>query len=325
MATRRSRAAEFQTPSGADDFGNAIKGIGPGIAQRLYGAGILTFAQLAALSPDEIIARIGNQAGLSTGRIGEEKWIAQAGALAAKKSTTQELKTLEPPPEEQAVENLSAPESPPEDLASRQRYATFTVQLLLGADNSVRRTRVTYVRTESSSEEQESWSGWDTERLLRVIKQQGNLNLPTKQEAATPAPSKAPAPIPPQEPEAAAVLCELALTLSPESEPQRVVPHGQPCRVRLDLDLAGLPSSAARPDAYVVTVRAKRLGSGTRYVLGTAKGAVPAEDRLVVTTHTQVPAAGLYRLEADVDLGSTATAPSQRMQAHLVGGLVYIW
>jgi hypothetical protein len=94
--------------------------------------------------------------------------------------------------------------------------------------------------------------------------------------------------------------------------------------VRLSLDLAGLPSSPNRPEAYAVTIRAKQLGSGARYVLGTAKGAVPAKDRLIVTTYTQVPTTGLYRLEADVDLGSTATAPSQYTQTHLEGGLVYV-
>jgi hypothetical protein len=53
MATKRSRDP---LPRAAEGDFRLINGIGPAIAQRLYEASILTFAQLASLTPDQIAA-----------------------------------------------------------------------------------------------------------------------------------------------------------------------------------------------------------------------------------------------------------------------------
>jgi predicted flap endonuclease-1-like 5' DNA nuclease len=58
-----------------------IKGIGPEIKTRLHNAGILTFAQLSASSPEKIAAVV---AGLSAKRIAKENWIGQARKLASR-------------------------------------------------------------------------------------------------------------------------------------------------------------------------------------------------------------------------------------------------
>ncbi len=60
-----------------DDF-IAISGIGPKIQTLLNQAGVLTYAQLAQLTPEEI-AEITKR---SAARISQEGWIAQARALA---------------------------------------------------------------------------------------------------------------------------------------------------------------------------------------------------------------------------------------------------
>jgi predicted flap endonuclease-1-like 5' DNA nuclease len=61
----------------ADDL-TVIRGIGPGMAQRLHQAGIYTFAQLAAITPDELRRALGN-----VGRLAKvETWITQARDLA---------------------------------------------------------------------------------------------------------------------------------------------------------------------------------------------------------------------------------------------------
>ena len=64
-----------------DDF-KLINGIGPAIERRLNEAGVTTFAQLAALSPDGL-ATIVEGAGVSSERIVRQDWIGRAGELAS--------------------------------------------------------------------------------------------------------------------------------------------------------------------------------------------------------------------------------------------------
>lgn len=79
-----SRAVEpargIATP--ADDDLKRIRGIGPKLEKRLHEAGIVRFAQLAALRPDEIAALEARLA--FPGRIARDRWIEQAAALSAK-------------------------------------------------------------------------------------------------------------------------------------------------------------------------------------------------------------------------------------------------
>src|SRR5262245_66533779 len=70
------------TPPGADDL-TRIRGISSKTANRLYEAGILTFAKLANMSPDEIVARIGALSGVSVESVTKRNWIGQAGEMAA--------------------------------------------------------------------------------------------------------------------------------------------------------------------------------------------------------------------------------------------------
>jgi nucleotidyltransferase/DNA polymerase involved in DNA repair len=65
------------TPSWGDDL-TIIKGIGPTYARRLEAAGIHTFAQLAALTPEQIREK----AGLSEWQGDPQEWLLQARALA---------------------------------------------------------------------------------------------------------------------------------------------------------------------------------------------------------------------------------------------------
>src|SRR5437867_5513742 len=81
MASKRSRSSAAAVPPGADDF-KLINSINSSVENRLYKAGILTFAQLAALSPGEIVAQVAGLA--SAERIIKQDWIGQARALAAR-------------------------------------------------------------------------------------------------------------------------------------------------------------------------------------------------------------------------------------------------
>jgi large subunit ribosomal protein L21 len=78
----KKAAPLFKAPRGKGDDLTVIKGIGPVAAKDLNEQGITTFAQIAALS-DEEIARIDAAMPFSTAQI--EDWREQAKALAAEK------------------------------------------------------------------------------------------------------------------------------------------------------------------------------------------------------------------------------------------------
>lgn len=65
-----------------DDF-KLIPGIGPAIERRLHHAGVTTYAQLAALSPEDVVSLTDNVGGLSAQRIIKQDWIGRANELAS--------------------------------------------------------------------------------------------------------------------------------------------------------------------------------------------------------------------------------------------------
>lgn len=67
-------------PAGADDF-TRMKGVGPKLADRLNALGVTTFAQIAALTPEQAAA-LDAELGTFQGRIHRDRWIEQAGFLA---------------------------------------------------------------------------------------------------------------------------------------------------------------------------------------------------------------------------------------------------
>ena len=81
-AAPAAAAPLFKAPKGEPDDLTVIKGIGPVAAKDLNGEGITTFAQIAALS-DEDVARIDAAMPFSAAQI--EDWREQAKALAAEK------------------------------------------------------------------------------------------------------------------------------------------------------------------------------------------------------------------------------------------------
>ncbi len=79
---RRERAAEQAEASGSDEISpddlTAIGGIGIATQNRLYRAGIKSYAQLARATPEDVRSILGTFAGGAS----VEKWIAQAKELA---------------------------------------------------------------------------------------------------------------------------------------------------------------------------------------------------------------------------------------------------
>lgn len=115
MASKHSPTNRDAEPPRIDDL-KLINGIGPAVEKRLIGFGILTFAQLTALSPADIAAAVVDLAGLSAERIIKQDWIGQARKLAEESSTTEVQKAIE------------APMEPPAPLEERIPAATHPVE-----------------------------------------------------------------------------------------------------------------------------------------------------------------------------------------------------
>jgi len=145
------RSAATPAPKGTPDDFKLIKGIGPAIEDRLHSAGIFTFAQLADRSPAEIAELIPS---LSAKRVARQGLIRQAHKLALKGTRVRADK--------------KATASP-----GRQRYATFTVELLLDEGNLVRRTRVVHVQDGDEA----VWAGWKDPQLLSFFIEHAELRL----------------------------------------------------------------------------------------------------------------------------------------------------
>ena len=83
---KREGAAEKAEPSGADEIPlddlSVIRGIGIAIQNRLYAAGIKSYAQLAQASPERVRRILGK---LASGAAIED-WIAQAAELSKRQT-----------------------------------------------------------------------------------------------------------------------------------------------------------------------------------------------------------------------------------------------
>jgi hypothetical protein len=175
-----------------DDF-QKIDGISRGFEHRLRHAQIFTYDDLARRTPEEIAAVLAPMAGISAERIA---------------SQARELAGLQP--------QASSP---------RQHYAAFHVEFLLESDNSVRRTKVQQHQTDA----QETWPGWDEERLLSFLRDRIPLSA-AAESADAPGPELADPKTPDQEPISAAAESadapglELADPKTPDQEPTSAVP-----------------------------------------------------------------------------------------------------
>lgn len=67
--------AAAEAPAGADDL-KQLSGVGPALEKKLHAAGVTTFAQIAAWTPEDVAAM--DEKLSFKGRIEREGWIAQA-------------------------------------------------------------------------------------------------------------------------------------------------------------------------------------------------------------------------------------------------------
>jgi hypothetical protein len=280
---RKSTSAD-QT---GDDF-QKIAGIGQAIERRLHDAGILTYQDLAARSPEQIAASLADVAGLSSARVASQDWAGQAGRLAG-------------------------PAAPPLPSEPDQHYASFHIELLLDVDGSVRRTKVHH----HQSDKDEAWPGWDEGRLIALLR--GHIPiLAPRQPAGAPGPQSSATPSMDQQDAAAPPRSEMEAVKLPVSLPSSFVrienlgltrdgqrshryAPGEPTAIGFTLHVTRASTLQAAAFDFTADVTASsELGDSQRQLLGTVQGAVRAGEPLPVELAGQPLPRGLYRLEAAV-------------------------
>lgn len=323
MAHKRSQTAQNATSSIADDL-TVIKGIGSIIVSRLRNRGIFTYAQLAELTADTISAMA---IGVPAKRIAKENWIKQAQKLASRTETVAPVKSS------------AARES-------HQHYAMFMIELLIGADNRVRRTRITNIQTKLKA----SWAGWADRQLLSFITKCADLSAPIPESGIDPSflsdnesnllpetftppvqtsrviPSKQPVISKPKSVISGALQVSELVTTPLDSITHRHVVHaGEMFNVRILLDLTNLDIST--PLECIVTIWAKQLGTGVRQIVGEQQTTFMPAEKIPCIIESKIPSQGTYRLEAMAALTPVSTFLSTRstLRAWREGGILQVY
>ena len=131
----------------------AVRGIGPKVEASLKRAGIRNLEQLARTPVNELAAALSGLHGkFDTGRIVRERWLEQAAALA----TAAGWAGL-------AGDTVAA--------AAPVRH-NFTLEVrLFPADRLIVSSKIIHVQTR----DEESWTGWDPQRLVAFIEDRSRV------------------------------------------------------------------------------------------------------------------------------------------------------
>jgi predicted flap endonuclease-1-like 5' DNA nuclease len=251
-------AADDSPHPAADDM-QKIAGIGPALATRLAEAGVSSFRDLASFSPERLAAVVH----VSPERIAAQDWIGQARRLAG---------------------------DAPADSEGHQTYATFHVELLIDADNTVRRTKARHYQTDV----EDSWPGWDEQHLIAVIRSKAALDTPASRPPAS-------RPAEPQAPKASPIRVDGP---GPAEKGTRGTFRlaGQPTTVRMAFQVAPFDRADAGAVDFVAEVAARSLSDGNHHPVATASGVAPINEAIGLNLGGQPLPPGLYRLEADVTI-----------------------
>lgn len=285
-----------QMPLTQDDDLKLIHGIGTVLEERLHAAGIHTYAQLAAMTPEMIASALGNVIGLTIKRIVDQDWIGQAREFAQHNQLNSDgAKT------------------------GHQHYATFTVEVLLDENNTVRRTRAVFIQ----SKKEGAWAGWDEKRLLEFISQEANMQKIPQVER--------------NEFTSTTVREEPQLPTiggNPRLMPARITGHeshilrkDEPFEITLPFDLTDVSLSDCREIDFSLSLNAKALGAGSRSELGKAIGRFALSQENNVTLKCPGLKEGFYRIRVDLALHTPSIAPEANavQVTALDGGLLQIY
>jgi len=312
MGNRQTSKISSIQPVEGDLF-TEIHGIGAGIELRLHNAGILTYAQLAALDPQRIAALLGNMVGITSKRIADQDWVGQAKKLT--------VETIQDPISQH-------PQSFQDD--TRQHYEMFSVEFLLDEMNQVRRTKIIH----SQSKRETNWAGWDERRLLNTIIEGSGLAIYAGKEMesgrAAPAGEKQTSAktgrnLSPLRGELS--IQDLEVLMEGRPKPSGIIRQDQAYKVHLTLDLSrvGWPQGLAMQ--FKATVYARDPGGVDHHTVGTASGIVTQADKVSIQIDGASLPVGVYRLEAIVSLGdlSGKPAPGSELMSMLEAGLLQVY
>lgn len=127
-----------------------INGLIEAAEQQLRASKILSFTQLAAISPANLAELLADVPGITEQRILEQDWLGQARELAAKFETQTGRSS---------------------NRAQQLESEGFAVDLFLDEAKGVRKTQVLHVK----SGEGEEWDGWQANRLLAFMRDKAAL------------------------------------------------------------------------------------------------------------------------------------------------------
>jgi hypothetical protein len=289
-----------------DDF-RKIDGIGRRFEQRLWDAEIFTYEDLARRTPEEIATVLAPMAGISPERIAS-----QARELAG---------------------------SPPEAPVPRQHYAAFNVEFLLESDNTVRRTKIHQHQTDA----QDTWPGWDEERLLSFLRDRIPLpaathadatdveSAPTQKDkpveaqkdepaerqttdqrpaSVEPEPAGQPsAPVPDRLPSLSLSIEELAPIR--DGQPSHVRSTNEPSSVRLTMRIDPIGAPIHDTFDFSAAIVARTLAGHDRSPLGTAYGTIRVSNAVSVEVTGPALPLGLYRLVVTVEIYPADHSPEE--------------
>ncbi len=201
------------------------------------------------------------------------------------------------------------PEGHQTDPEGHQTYATFHVELLIDADNTVRRTKARHYQTDA----EDSWPGWDEQHLIAVIRSKAALDTPAAR------------PTEPQAPEASPIHVD-------GPGPAEKGTHGtfrlagQPTTVRMALQVAPFDRADAGPVDFIAEVAARSVSDNARYPVATASGVATIDEAICLNLGGQPLPPGLYRLEAEVTIYGHRHEPYDRplCRHRSLGDLVHV-
>jgi predicted flap endonuclease-1-like 5' DNA nuclease len=283
------------TPPRADDF-TRINDIKPHIADSLHNADILTFAQLAALSPEDIAEVLGNNPLHSAEHIEKQDWIGQARELASRTAPV-------------SSGDLTIPNG-------RQRLATFTVELLLDRDGHVRRTHIVHFQDGQKFH----WNYWEGKGLLDFIVEHAAVQQGRREPchtSGTETTTERPLVVPPTEallvevpapqssnvevPQAALQLevTDVSVAQVPAQQWEAVQDLSRRLRAQVNFRLSGTVAEevTANESPYAVQTFACELVSGQTLVLGEAHGQLrPGVLEYISEIEFPFPSTGRYQI-----------------------------
>jgi predicted flap endonuclease-1-like 5' DNA nuclease len=280
--------------SEAEDL-TRIGGIGSKIADRLYAAGILTYADLASRSTEEISKLLSDVSGLSAGRL--DSWRDQARELAATAA--------------QAAPASPAAEVPAGAASDGQHYESFLVRVLLNEDGSVRRTTAQHIRTGT----ERHWPGLERQALPEFIETAIASAVPSAElpsdrvqhaEEVDDTPAE-PVTVEATPSEPAAVDNASARTGSARMAPTvalsveaAVLRAAEPFTMTITIDLAE-PANHGDRLAYSAVIVARPMAGGPKRTVAQSDGLLATASSAITIDGAGLPP-GAYRLDGVVSL-----------------------